>query len=398
MDTQFLKKIDASISSNAKNLIELRRFLHRNPELSQQEFATTDFLSKRLLDLGFDVNIRPEKTGFYADLTPKNFDPKTDKTIALRCDLDALPIDEKADVTYISENPGVMHACGHDAHMTIITGIAEALAETELPGRLRLIYQHAEETSPGGASELIAFGALKGVDSILGVHVEPKIKAGKVGVKPGAFTAAFDVFEITIHGKAGHGARPHHCVDPIYILTQAANALYNAVGRRADAGDPMTFSIGKIEGGSAYNIIPNTAFMGGTIRTLSIENREKIKPLLNQILKGICDAHGASYELTILSGSPAIINDIHLNRSIRQAAVETIGEENVIDMQLPSMGSEDFSEYLKFVPGAMFRLGVAEDDNAHMLHSAFFKIEETSLTIGSRILTRTVLNLFKEEA
>lgn len=395
MDTNFLEKIDASIISNTQNLVELRRFLHRNPELSQQEFKTTQFLSKRLEALGYDVKIRSEKTGFYADLTPDNFEPGTHKTIAVRCDLDALPIHEKTEIPFVSQNPGVMHACGHDAHMTVITGIAEALSNTKLPGRLRLIYQHAEETSPGGATELIDFGALEGVDSILGVHVEPKIRAGKVGVRPGAFTAAFDIFEIRIHGKAGHGARPHHCVDPIYILTQAANALYNAIGRRLDARDPMTFSIGKIKGGSAYNIIPNTAFMGGTIRTLSIENREQIKPLLNQILKGICQAHGASYELNILSGSPAIINDVRLNRFIRQAAVETIGEENVIDIPLPSMGSEDFSEYLKFVPGAMFRLGVAENEDAPLLHSAFFKIDEVALTIGSRVLTRTVLNLLK---
>ena len=395
MKSTTFEDIDAAIQSKAPDLIELRRYLHERPELSLHEFETTDYLAKKLKALGFVVHIRPEKVGFYADLIPDNFDPKTQKTIAVRCDLDALPIEEKTEHPYISKNPGIMHACGHDAHMSVITGIAEALAAHTLPGRLRLIYQHAEETSPGGSSDMIDFGVLEGVESILGVHVEPKIRAGKIGIKAGAFTAAFDIFEIQIFGKTGHGARPHHCIDPIFVMTQVANALYNVIGRRIDARDPMTFSIGKIEGGSAYNVIPDSAFMGGTIRTLSVENREQIEPLLRQVIAGICQAQGADFELNILRGSPAIINDGPLSRIVRQAAVETIGEENVIDMQLPSMGSEDFSEYLKTVPGAMFRLGVADRDNAPMLHSSLFTIDEKALCIGTRVLTRSVLKLFE---
>lgn len=375
-------------------LVRLRRHLHRHPELSNHEFETTRGLVTRLEALGLTVTVREAGTGFFADLTPLGFDASTHKTVAIRCDLDALPIEEQTDLDFASQHSGVMHACGHDMHMTVATGVAMLLADQRLPGRLRLIYQHAEEAVPGGALGMIALGAIEDVDHVLGMHVDPELEVGNVGVKPGPFTAAFDTFTIRVVGKSGHGARPHHCVDPIYVLTQLANALYNAVGRSFDARDPMVFSIGQIAAGHAPNIIPDSAEMRGSIRTLSTANREQIQPLLTRICDGICDTYGAQYELDLLRGAPAIINDEQVTEALAQAAKDVVGKDHVYKIPLPSMGSEDFSHYLTHAPGAMFRLGVATPDTPrYFLHSAKFAPNERALRIGVDVLARAALAL-----
>lgn len=380
-------------------LTELRRHLHRHPELSHEEFETTRYIADRLAALGFEVHVRPEGTGLYADLTPSTFDPATQVTVAVRCDLDALAIAEETGTPYQSRHPGKMHACGHDVHMTCAYGAGLALAElatrASLPGRLRLVYQHAEETV-GGAQEMIAFGALRDVDYVLALHVDPELPVGQIGVRAGAFTAAFDEFGVTVIGESGHGARPHHTVDPIFVLTQLCNALYNAVGRSADARDPMVLSIGVIEGGQAPNIIPERATIQGTIRTLSQAHRSLVEPLLVRIADGVCSTYGARYDLKLRRGAPAIINDLAVTEVIAEVGAELLGDGHVQRIPLPSMGSEDFSYFVEAVPGAMFRLGAwTAGEPRYFLHSARFAPDEGAIPIGATVLATTALRLME---
>lgn len=391
---EILGKFEEQLETDAGDIVALRRHLHQFPELSNFEFKTTSLLTDRLKEMGFHVHVRPEGTGFYADLVPPGFDPARQSTVAVRCDLDALPIQELNQTDYASQIPNVMHACGHDVHMSIATGIGMALQGLELPGRLRLLYQHAEESVPGGAREMVEFGAMRDVDWVLGMHVDPELPVGMVGVKSGAFTAAFDTFTITIHGKSGHGARPHHCVDPIFVLTQLANALYNVMDRTFDARDPVVFSIGIIEGGLAPNVIPDTACMKGTIRTLSKSNRDALLGTLNRVADGICSTYGATFTLDFIQGAPAIINDEQVTLAIAQEVQSALGEDALYQIPLPSMGSEDFSVYLEKTPGAMCRIGVARENHPrYFLHSANFDIDERALLYGTRILGRTALKL-----
>lgn len=386
--------LDLKIAALTPDLSSLRREIHSQPELSNHEFETTKRLQARLHALGFTTTTRVEGTGFFADLTPPNFDPATHRTVAIRCDLDALPILEQTGLEFASQHEGVMHACGHDMHMTVATGVGMALAETALPGRLRLIYQHAEEAVPGGALDMIRLGAIEDVDFVLGMHVDPELEVGKIGVKSGPFTASMDTFDIRVIGRSGHGARPHHCVDPVFVITQLASALYMAIGRSFDARDPMVMSIGEISGGHAPNIIPEETRIRGSIRSLSQEHRDQIQPLLTRICDGICDTYGAQYELGLLRGAPAIINDEVVSAAIAEAGAEALGKKQVYKIPLPSMGSEDFSHYLTHAAGAMFRLGVATpDEPRYFLHSAKFAPNEDALAVGVRVLSRAALKL-----
>lgn len=391
-----IAQVEDALNHRASELIELRRHLHAHPELSHAEFETTALLVERLEAQGFEVHVRDEGTGFYADLTPDDFDPQIHKTVAIRCDLDALAIEELNDVDYRSKRPGIMHACGHDVHMSVVTGVGSAFDRSTLPGRLRLIYQHAEEAAPGGADELVHFGAVNDVDYVLGLHVDPELEVGKIGVRKGAFTASFDRFQITIHGESGHGARPHHTIDPIFVMTQLINALYTTVGRHFDARDPVVLTIGMIHAGAAANIIPDTATIEGTVRTLSATHRARVKPMLTRICDGICETFGAAYDLDLLNGAPAIINDPHITETIAAVGREVLGHDRVFEIPLPSMGSEDFSHYLQHAPGAMFRLGVASPDRPkYFLHSARFDVDEGAILIGARVLARAALRLMQ---
>jgi amidohydrolase len=243
---------------------------------------------------------------------------------------------------------------------------------------------------------MIDFGALEGVDYIIALHVDPELAVGTVGVRRGAFTAAFDEFHFTILGESGHGARPHHCVDPIFVQTQLANALYNAVGRTVDARDPMVLSIGMIGGGQAPNIIPERASMSGSIRTLSREHRAAVRPLLVRIADGVCATYGANYELDLREGAPAIINDGAVTEVIRSVATDLVGPAKVHEIPLPSMGSEDYSYYLQEIPGAMFRLGAATDGAPrYFLHSARFIVDEGAIALGSSVLAHAALRLIE---
>ncbi len=395
-------RIDDVIESNTNDLVSLRRRLHENPELSHEEFETTALLTERLEELGFDVHVREEGTGLYADLTSDNFNPKTDPTVAIRSDIDALPIRELNEVPYCSKKDGVMHACGHDVHMTTVTGAGMAIRDVkdQLRGRLRLLFQHAEEVSPGGAVDMVSFGAIEGVDAVLGLHCDPELEVGKVGLKNGHLTAAFDRFKVRVVGKSGHGARPHHCVDPIFVATQIANAIYQAPARYFDSRDPVVMTIGKFHSGDTPNVIPEVAEFEGTVRTLAKESRQKVEPLLQKLAGGICMSHGANYELEIENGAPSVTNDEHMIEVIAEVTEELYGDHSIYEIPKPSMGGEDFAYYLRHVPGAMFRLGTAGPGPRarHFLHSAKFNIDERAIAIGSRVLARSALTLMQQLA
>lgn len=392
--------IEQRIRDDSDELISLRRHFHAHPELSHQEFETTETLAERLEELGFDVHVREVGTGLYADLTPDDFDPRADPTVAIRSDIDALPIEEQNDVPYASTEEGVMHACGHDVHMAIVTGSGRAIraVREHLPGRLRLIFQHAEEEVSGGARDMMSFGAMNDVDAIVGLHCDPDLETGRIGIRKGAFTAGFENFEIKIIGKGGHGARPHQCIDPIYVATQVSNALYQAIGRNFDARDPAVLSIGSIHGGDAPNAIPETARIRGTVRTMSEEHQKQVEPLLKRTVAGVCMAHDAQYELDVQYGGPAIYNDPTIVEEIERVGHDVLGEDNVEHIPLPSMGSEDFSMYLEAAPGAMFRLGTAGVGPRHLLHSPQFDVDERAISIGAYIMARTAVRLMERLA
>jgi amidohydrolase len=400
LDDDLVERIERTVRHNKDDLISLRRHFHAHPELSHKEYETTATVAQKLDDLGFQVNVRPEDTGLYADLVPEDFDPTVDPTVAIRSDIDALPIEEQIDVPYKSKNDGVMHACGHDVHMASTIGAGQALESvgSELPGRIRLLYQHAEEKVPGGANQMVSFGAIDEVDAILGLHCDPELETGKIGLRKGAFTAGFDNFTIKVIGKGGHGARPHHCIDPVYVLTQVANALYQSIGRNFDSRDPATISIGSIRGGDAPNAIPETATIEGTFRTLSKDHQERVEPLLKRIVGGVCMAHDAKYEMDIEYGAPAIYNDPKIVDRLAEVAGGVLGEENIHEIPLPSMGSEDFSVYLQYAPGAMFRLGTAGVGPQHLLHSPKFNVDERAISIGAYVLANTAAGMLEDLA
>ncbi|MBA2664721.1 MAG: amidohydrolase [Bradymonadaceae bacterium] len=394
------ERVEKRILAQNHDLIDFRRYLHAHPELSQREFQTTQTIRERLEGLGLSVHARAEGTGLYADLVPPDFDPELHPTIAIRSDIDALPILELNEVPYASRHKGVMHACGHDVHMATVfgTGMGLAAVRESLPGRIRLIYQHAEESIPGGAMDMVAFGAVDGADAVLALHCDPELPVGQIGVKPGAFTAAFDLFEFKIIGKGGHGARPHQCIDPIFVATQLATALYQAFGRNFDSRIPMVLTIGTIQGGTVSNVIPEEVHMSGSIRTISAEGRDGVEPLLRRIAGGVCMTHGASYELRLERGAPGIVNDPAITTIYAEVGAAMLGDENVFRIPLPSMGGEDFSYYLERTPGAMFRLGTADGGPRHPLHSPHFDIDERAITIGARILARSAIRLLFEHA
>jgi amidohydrolase len=396
----FLSQVDDILKEKSSDLISLRRELHAHPELSHKEYETTSMLAATLEDIGFDVYVREEGTGFYADLTPEDFDPAADPTVAIRTDIDALPIKELNEVPYASQNDGVMHACGHDVHMTVATGAGMAISEIreQLTGRLRLLYQHAEEVSPGGAVDMVSFGAIEGVDAVLALHCDPELEVGRIGVREGNLTAAFDSFCIKIIGKSGHGARPHHCTDPVRVATQVANALYQMTSQYFDSRDPVVLSLGSIHAGDSPNVIPEVATLQGTLRTLSKESRERLEPVLQKVIGGICMAHGANFELEIEHGAPSVVNDPKVIGIIEQIGRDFLGDDGIYEIPLPSMGGEDFSYYLQHAPGAMFRLGTAGPGPRarHFLHSSKFDIDERAIGIGSRILARSALEVMAQ--
>ena len=385
------QKIFQNIESINEEIIEARHEIHAHPELSGHEEHTRDFVKKILSRYGYKITEYEDHFGLVAEHINN---PKS-KTIAIRADMDALPIDEQTNVEYRSKVPHVMHACGHDSHTAIALGLAAAMGDIkeELNGNVRFLFQPSEETKGGGSVELIRDGALENVDMIFGLHAYPYLDTGQIGYKYGVMMASADVFTIEVFGKSSHGARPHEGVDAILVTSMIVNSLNHIVSRRIDPLHPAVISLGTIEGGTAPNIICNRVLLKGTVRTINEEVRKDISSMMKESIEGVCNSMGADYNFDYEFGQPELINVDRATDIIVESAKEVIGEENCVDLVDPVMGGEDFSEYLQLVEGAYFRLGTRSEEKATYFpqHNSRFNVDDDALEIGMKILGNSIL-------
>ena len=396
--TEWQAQIDAAVDAHFEKMVEVRRHLHAHPEPSGEEHATTAFLRDQARASGFQIQPGPDELGLI--LEPGEADDG--KKIALRADIDALRLQDAKQVPYHSTGPGIMHACGHDGHAATVLGAVWALDQAAREGHLpwpvnwRAIFQPAEETNRG-AIDMMRVGALENVGGIFGVHMDPSRTVGTVAIGPGAITADCVETEIKIHGRGAHAARPHESRDPIAAAAQLISSVYMSVPRLTDAHDPVVVSFGHIHGGDAPNVIPNLVLLRGTIRSFSESTRRRTMEHVRQLARGIAEASGTRIEVAYLEGPPAVYNDPGLTKLMRDCAVDVLGENSVENVKNPSMGGEDFANYLGQVPGSLFRLGCASSADAPPLHSPDFDLDERALSVGAKILARAAVEWSRPE-
>lgn len=390
-------KIDILIDKYYNLLISYRRDFHEWPELGFEEYNTATKIVKVLKHLGMTVEERVGKTGVVALLEGKY----PGKVVALRADMDALPLQEATDLPFCSKVQNVAHACGHDCHMAILLVTAHILAELkdELAGTVKFIFQPAEECSPtGGAQGMIADQVLENptVDAIFGLHMFEQLETGQIGSRPGAIMAATDKLEVTIKGVTSHGSEPEQGVDAIYIAAQAINALQSVVARKVAPLDSCVISIGTIRGGYKHNIIADSVFFDGTIRTLNPQTRRKVEKWLHQLLKGVTEAHGGDYVLDYQDGYPATINDEHLVSMVKQCTLEIVGPGCYVEMEAPTLGGEDFAFFGEKVPAVYVWLGCRPKGIPYKdyppVHNSAFAPDERSLPLGVKLMVYFALN------
>lgn len=363
--------------------VEARRHIHRRPELSFQEKETSEYLQGQLKALGIPFQSGIGGYGIKAVIDGG----RPGRTVALRADIDALPILEETGLPFASTIPGVMHACGHDVHTATLLATANALNQMkdELPGRAVLIFQPGEEVNPGGASLMIKDGVLENpkVDAIFGLHVLPGMEAGTMAFGAGPMLAAPDEFDVTIVGRGGHGAAPHLCVDPVMVAAQCLTLLQQIVARNVSPFQNAVITVGMIQGGTARNVIPDEVTFKGTVRTMEPAIRTVMPKRIEAVIRGVCEAAGASYKLRYDPGYPSLINDAASTETARAAALAVLDEEKVLPMA-PSMGGEDFAFYLQHVPGSFARLGATVPGTASPagLHTSRLLIDEECLAVG----------------
>lgn len=376
-----LSQIKSIVEAILPRLIEIRRHLHSHPELSGQEYKTAAYVAGVLSSCGLRVQELVGKTGVVAEL-PGQDDPRI---LAIRADMDALPIAERVDLPFASNQSGIMHACGHDVHTTVGLGTAMVLAQLglPLPGTTRFLFQPAEETAQG-ARWMIEDGVMAGVAAILGLHAYPTIPARAIGIRYGALTAAADDLEIIIVGESGHGARPHEAIDAIWIASQVITTLQQAISRTQNPLHPIVLTIGQIHGGRAPNVIADTVKLLGTVRSLHPDTRNHLPQWIESIIAGVCQPYGAKYEINYRRGVPSVLNDPTLTELTARCASEALGNEYLQIIHEPSLGAEDFSLYLEHAPGTMFRLGVGFSDRAvnYPLHHPKFEVDESAIAAG----------------
>ncbi|MBX7074388.1 MAG: amidohydrolase [Pirellulales bacterium] len=385
--------LDAEIARVTPQLIELRRQMHAHPELSGTEHATTERIERALAAAGIAGRRGPDGRGLIVDSPGASA-----ARVALRADIDALPIAEARDCDYRSQSPGIMHACGHDGHTAVVLGCVLALHQLQTQGALpggiawRALFQPAEETLLG-AKEMVAAGAVEDVATILSMHMDPTREVGQIGVCDGPFTAHCDTLKVTLHGRGGHGARPHLAIDPLAAAVQLVNTLYAVIPRRHDSLDAVVISFGQFTAGDAANVIPSVAELRGTLRTLDRRVREATKIEIARIIEAVAAATGTRAEFDWYSGIDSVVNDPAVTNLVRQAGAEVLGQQSdVQEILRPSMGSEDFASYLEHVPGSMFRLGCASPAVGNSgLHTPTFDLDERAIPIGARILVRAAV-------
>ncbi len=378
---------DAWIDAHGADLVAWRRRIHAHPELARQEFATTALVVDTLRAVGLSPTVMPGGTGVVCDIGPAG--PR----IALRADMDALPLTEFTGTEYSSTVPGVSHACGHDAHTTVLLATGVVLASLpSLPHGVRLIFQPAEEVMPGGALDLVAAGVLDGVTQIHALHCDPRLEVGKVGIRVGAITSAADTVELRLHSAGGHTSRPHLTSDLVYALGSVVTALPGLLSRRVDPRTSTVMVWGAVVAGQAPNAIPQTGMLTGTVRTGDHQTWELLEPLVREIVAGVLAPTGVKFEVDYRRGVPPVVNDEHATRRF-EAAIRTLGPDALADTA-QSGGGEDFSWYLEHVPGAMARLGVWSGHGPQLdIHQPTFDLDERALAVGTRVMTALALGL-----
>lgn len=377
---ELIHLIKEKAASYKEEVIAIRRHIHQNPELSFEEYNTAKFVCAKLDEYGISYQSGIVKTGVVGLIKGNNPDSKT---VALRADLDALPIIEENDVPYKSVNVGVMHACGHDVHTSSLLGVAKILNElkTQFEGTIKLIFQPGEETLPGGASSMIKEKVLENpsVNAIIGQHVYPQLAAGKVGFKSGMYMASTDELFLTVNGKGGHAALPHLNVDPILITTHILTALQQIVSRMRSPEAPTVLSFGKMIANGSTNVIPDKVELEGTFRAMDEEWRADAHIKMKKMAASIAESMGGSCDFKIVSGYPFLVNDETTTDKARQAAIAYLGKENVVELDLRMTG-EDFSFYSQVVPACFYRLGTQNTSNNNSgLHTATFNIDENAI-------------------
>jgi amidohydrolase len=385
--TNIKETIKAHAAQGAKQVIAFRRHIHANPELSFEEKKTASYVSDTLNFLGLKATNVAE-TGVVALVEGKN---PNKRVLALRADMDALPIQEQNDVPYKSTNPGVMHACGHDVHTASLLGAAHILNQVKdsFEGTVKLIFQPGEERIPGGASLMIEDGVLEHpkVDQIIAQHVMPMIDVGKVGFRQGMYMASSDEIYLTVNGVGGHGAMPDQLIDPVLIASHIIVALQQVISRNADPKTPSVLSFGKVVADGATNVIPEQVKLEGTFRTMDEKWRARAKELINRIAKGTAEAMGATCEVNILHGFPYLENHPELTSRTRAHAEEYLGKDQVVDLDL-WMAAEDFAFYSQQVDACFYRLGVRNESKGITapVHTPTFDIDEDALEVGSGLM------------
>ena len=390
--------LNAELELALPELIELRRHLHRHPEISGQEQQTAALVAGELRRLGWQVREGVGRTGVVAELGPQGA-----PLVALRVDMDALPVEERTALPYASSRQGLMHACGHDIHTTVGLGVARLLAHVaalepaRLRARVRLLFQPAEETAEG-AAWMRADGAMEAVEALFGVHVYPTIPVGSIGVRCGSLTAAAGELEVEVLGEGGHGARPHQSTDAIWIAARVVSGLQEAISRRLDALHPVVVSFGRIEGGKAFNVIADHVRLLGTVRCLDTELHAQLPGWIEDTVQALCQGHGGEARVRYRVISPPVHNDRELTELVASVGEQLLGRERVQWLEQPSLGAEDFAQLLEGTRGTMFRLGVAGPAGCSPLHSSTFAADEGCLSVGIGVLSRALLRWIEQRA
>ena len=386
------EKVQALSESIHQEVIGNRRHLHQHPELSFAEYQTSAFVKSKLDELGIAWSPMAD-TGIVALIQG---DKPSDAVVALRADMDALPITETNDVPYKSQNVGVMHACGHDVHTSSLLGVAKVLKElkSEFGGTVKFIFQPAEEKLPGGASLMIKEGVLENPKpaAVIGQHVMPLIDAGQIGIRSGKYMASTDELYVTVKGKGGHAAQPQQNIDPVLITSHIIVALQQVVSRIADPKLPTVLSFGKVIANGATNVIPNEVYLEGTFRTMDESWRAEAHQRMKKIAEGIAESMGGSCEFKIVNGYPFLVNEEKLTRQVREFAIEYLGEENVLDLDI-WMAAEDFAYYSQVADACFYRLGIRNEAKGIVssVHTPTFDIDENALKTGVGLMTYTAL-------
>jgi amidohydrolase len=367
-----------------EDVIRWRRYLHENPELSFQEEKTAQFVYEKLQSLGNLELSRPTKTSVMARLIGE----QPGKTLAIRADMDALPIEEENSFEFVSKNPGVMHACGHDGHTAMLLGAAKILSglKDKIKGEVRFFFQHGEELFPGGGAEMVEAGVMDGVDLVIGTHLWSPLEKGKVGITYGAMMASPDAFYLTINGRGGHAALPHQTVDSIAIAAQVVTNLQHIVSRTTDPLDNLVLSVCKFVAGTTHNVIPGSVEICGTVRSFDQKLRESMPAKMERVIKGITEAHEATYEFKYEFGYNPVVNDDEVTKVLEETVLEVFGEEG-LELMKPNMGGEDFSAFMQKAPGAFFYVGAGNEEKGitYPHHHSRFTIDEDALEIGVKM-------------